>query len=56
MTAHLLSGDSLPAVQGLSFAQDGPVLTVRLDSPEGNLMTMDMCDALVEVLSASSPA
>ena len=52
MTAHLLSGNSLPAVQGLSFEQDGPVLTVRLDSPEGNLMTMDMCDALVEVLSA----
>ena len=52
MTAHLLSGNSLPAIQGLSFEQDGSILTVRLDSPEGNLMTMDMCDALVEVLSA----
>lgn len=35
---------------GLITKQDGAVLTVRLDAPDGNLMTMDMCDALASVL------
>ena len=52
MTAHLLSGNSLPAVDGICFEQDGGVLTARLDSPQGNLMSMAMCDALTAVLSA----
>lgn len=39
-------------VPGLVLERDGAVLTVRLDSPDGNLMTMAMCDALAEVLTA----
>ena len=38
-------------VTGLEFHRDGAVLTVRLDSADGNLMTMDMCDALAAVLT-----
>lgn len=38
--------DEIGTVPGLTFERDGAVLTVRLDSPGGNLMTMDMCDAL----------
>jgi methylglutaconyl-CoA hydratase len=38
-------------VAGLEFHRDGAVLTVRLDSADGNLMTMDMCDALAAVLT-----
>lgn len=39
-------------VPGLSFVRDGAVLTARLDSPDGNLMTMAMCDALADVLNS----
>lgn len=42
----------IPTVPGLTFEQDGAVLTVRLDSPDGNLMTMAMCDALAGVLNS----
>ncbi|MGP4056212.1 enoyl-CoA hydratase/isomerase family protein [Mycobacterium sp. 4D054] len=38
-------------VPGLKVERDGAVLTVRLDSPGGNLMTMDMCDALAGILT-----
>lgn len=41
----------LATVPGLTFARDGAVLTAQLDSPGGNLMTMDMCDALAATLS-----
>ncbi|BCI53559.1 enoyl-CoA hydratase [Mycolicibacterium litorale] len=44
--------DEIGTVPGLTFERDGAVLTVRLDSPGGNLMTMDMCDALAGVLTA----
>lgn len=37
-------------VDGLTFDVDGPVLTVELDAADGNLMTLDMCDALAQVL------
>ncbi|WP_197377529.1 enoyl-CoA hydratase/isomerase family protein [Mycolicibacterium baixiangningiae] len=43
--------DEIGTVPGLTFERDGAVLTVRLDSPGGNLMTMDMCDALARVLT-----
>lgn len=43
--------DDIGTVPGLTFDRDGAVLTVRLDSPGGNLMTMDMCDALAGVLT-----
>jgi methylglutaconyl-CoA hydratase len=39
------------AVQGLTFDRAGAVLTARLDAAGGNLMTMDMCDALAAVLT-----
>ena len=42
----------ISTVPGIAFHQDGPVLTVRLDSPDGNLMSLDMCDALAEVLTS----
>lgn len=37
---------------GLHFERDGAVLNARLDSPDGNLMTMAMCDALAGVLTS----
>lgn len=40
----------LTAVDGITFERDGSRLTARLDRPGGNLMTLAMCDALVEVL------
>lgn len=40
----------LPAAQGLSWDVDGAVLTATLDAPNGNLMTLDMCDALALLL------
>lgn len=40
----------LPVTDGLSLDLDGAVLTATLDAPDGNLMTMDMCDALAHVL------
>lgn len=40
----------LPVADGLSFAHDGAVLTAVLDKPDGNLMSMAMCDALAAVL------
>lgn len=43
--------DEIATVPGLTFEREGAVLTVRLDSPGGNLMTMDMCDALAGVLN-----
>lgn len=43
--------DEIATVPELTFERDGAVLTVRLDSPGGNLMTMDMCDALAGVLT-----
>ncbi|AQA06106.1 enoyl-CoA hydratase [Mycobacterium sp. MS1601] len=39
-------------VAGLEFHREDAVLTVRLDSADGNLMTMDMCDALAAVLTS----
>lgn len=36
---------------GLTFDQDGAVLTARLDSSNGNQMSMAMCDALTAVLT-----
>ncbi|MGE2833242.1 enoyl-CoA hydratase/isomerase family protein [Mycobacterium sp. SMC-4] len=42
----------ISTVPGLEVERDGAVLTVRLDSPDGNLMTMDMCDALAGILTA----
>ncbi|MGE2715560.1 enoyl-CoA hydratase/isomerase family protein [Mycolicibacterium litorale] len=44
--------DEIGTVPGLTFDRDGAVLTVRLGSPGGNLMTMDMCDTLAGVLTA----
>ena len=35
---------------GLAFTQNGSLMTVRLDSPDGNLMTLDMCDSLASFL------
>ncbi|BBY15777.1 enoyl-CoA hydratase/isomerase family protein [Mycolicibacterium litorale] len=43
--------DDIATVPGLTVERDGAVLTVRLDSPGGNLMSMDMCDALAAVLT-----
>jgi enoyl-CoA hydratase/carnithine racemase len=40
----------LPVTDGLSFDVDGAVLTATLDAPDGNLMTLDMCDAFAQVL------
>ncbi|GLP82323.1 enoyl-CoA hydratase/isomerase family protein [Mycobacterium antarcticum] len=40
----------LPLIEGLSFDVNGSVMTVTLDAPAGNLMTLDMCDALAQVL------
>ncbi|MCV7061831.1 enoyl-CoA hydratase/isomerase family protein [Mycolicibacterium vaccae] len=40
------------SVPGLTVEQDGAVLRVHLNSADGNLMTMDMCDALSGILSA----
>ena len=40
----------LPVAQGLSLDVDGVVLTATLDAAGGNLMTMDMCDALAHAL------
>lgn len=37
-------------VNGLTLDRDGSVLTARLDRPDGNLMTLDMCDALAGLL------
>ncbi|MGV9800214.1 enoyl-CoA hydratase/isomerase family protein [Mycobacterium sp. NPDC003449] len=37
---------------GLTFDRDGAVLTARLDSADGNLMTMAMCDTLAGVLTS----
>jgi enoyl-CoA hydratase/carnithine racemase len=51
MTTNLLRDNVNPTVPGLSVEQDGPVVTARLQSPDGNLMTMAMCDALAAVLN-----
>ncbi|MDF2823172.1 MAG: Enoyl-CoA hydratase/isomerase [Mycobacterium sp.] len=40
----------ISTVPGIDVQQEGGVLTVRLDSPDGNLMSLDMCDALTAVL------
>ena len=45
----------LPVTDGLSFEHDGAVLTAVLDAPDGNLMTMAMCDALAAVLADPPP-
>ncbi|CAN3129949.1 enoyl-CoA hydratase/isomerase family protein [Mycobacterium sp. smrl_JER01] len=55
MTTDLLQDGAIAGTAGLSFERDGAVLTARLDSPDGNLMTMAMCDALAAVLK-SPPA
>lgn len=52
MTTNMLRDSAIAAVPGLSFVQEGAVLTARLASPDGNLMTMAMCDALAAVLDA----
>jgi methylglutaconyl-CoA hydratase len=40
----------LASAPGLTFERDGAVLTARLDAPDGNLMTLAMCDSLTEML------
>lgn len=45
----------LPVVQGLSLTIDGAVLTVELEAPDGNLMTLAMCDALAQLLREPPP-
>lgn len=52
MTTNLLRDSAIAAAPGLSFVLEGSVLTARLASPDGNLMTMAMCDALSAVLNA----
>ncbi|WP_245905956.1 enoyl-CoA hydratase/isomerase family protein [Mycolicibacterium palauense] len=52
MSMDLVSHDALPTVDGLSFRQHGAVLEVVLHGPDGNLMTMPMCDALSKVLTS----
>lgn len=52
MTIDLLRDNAIPTVPGLSFERDGAVLTARLGSADGNLMTMAMCDALATVLNS----
>ena len=36
---------------GLTFERDGAVLTARIDCPDGNLLTLAICDALTDVLN-----
>jgi methylglutaconyl-CoA hydratase len=52
MTTDVSIDRVFPSVPGLAFRQDGAVITAHLDSPDGNLMSMAMCDALAEVLTA----
>lgn len=52
MTTNVLCNGAIPTAPGLSFEQNGAVLTARLGSPDGNLMTMAMCDALAGVLNS----
>lgn len=35
---------------GLTIERDGAMLTARIDRPDGNLMTLEMCDALGALL------
>jgi enoyl-CoA hydratase/carnithine racemase len=35
---------------GLTYERNGSLMTVRLDSPDGNLMTLNMCDSLASFL------
>lgn len=49
MTAML---EAVDGVDGLDVSQDGTVLRVRFDRPGGNLMTLDMCDALAALLTS----
>ena len=37
---------------GLTLHRDGAVLTARLDSADGNMMSLAMCDALTEALTS----
>lgn len=39
-----------PSVDGIIFSRDGSLITARLNRPDGNLMSLEMCDALVQVL------
>ena len=42
----------LPAVDGLKIVQEGRVLRVTIDRGDDNLMSMAMCDTLVDLLSS----
>lgn len=52
MTMNLQRDNAIATTPGLSIEQDGAVLIARLGSPDGNLMTMAMCDALAGVLNS----
>ena len=45
-----LQTDTLARVDGLTYERTGSLMTVRLDKPDGNLMTLDMCDSLAGFL------
>ncbi|MET0898671.1 MAG: enoyl-CoA hydratase/isomerase family protein [Mycobacterium sp.] len=51
MTSVSLETTEISTAPGLTFERDGAVLTARLDNAGGNLMTLDMCDALAAVLT-----
>lgn len=42
---------TVPSVEGLTLETDGSRLTARLDRPDGNLLSLAICDALVDVLT-----
>ena len=39
------------SVEGLTLETNGSRLTARLDRPDGNLLSLAMCDALVDILT-----
>ncbi|MGX5682315.1 enoyl-CoA hydratase/isomerase family protein [Schumannella luteola] len=41
---------SLAGAPGLELRQEGPVIVATLDAPDGNTMSLAMCDALAAVL------
>lgn len=45
-----VGADTPPPGQGLTIGREGNRLTVRIDRPEGNLLTLPMCDTLVNTL------
>jgi len=44
------TGETWAPADGITFRREGPRITARLDRPDGNLMTLAMCDSLVDVL------